>query len=194
MVPKMRIIALFGKSASGKDTLQNAVLKKYPKYYNKIISYTTRPQRPGEVEGFDYYYTSKENFAEMVFENKFIEALEFNGWFYGTPVSTLDVDKVNIGIFTPEGIQCLFEGQKEFNLDILPIYIKCDDKTRMLRILQRENNVDIGEMCRRYFTDEKDFAYDQIDFEHGIIFTDSARFSKRDLVEIINTYAQAFFD
>lgn len=44
----MKIVALIGKAGAGKDTILKKVLKKYPNYFNEIISCTTRPPREGE--------------------------------------------------------------------------------------------------------------------------------------------------
>ena len=51
---------------------------------------TTRKMRPGERDGIDYYFVSKEEFLKRVDEGKFLEHAEFVGNYYGTPL-----DKVN---------------------------------------------------------------------------------------------------
>ena len=47
---KIKIIALFGESASGKDTIQKLLTEEYPLTFNLIISCTTRPKRDNEEE------------------------------------------------------------------------------------------------------------------------------------------------
>ena len=64
-----KIIALFGKSASGKDTIQNYMCKNY-KNTHKIISCTTRPPRVNEVNGKDYFFISQDDFYNRFFDNK----------------------------------------------------------------------------------------------------------------------------
>lgn len=59
-----------------------------------------------------------------------LEATEFNGWHYGTALSNLSKNKINIGVFNPAGIYCLMEDP---NIDLSVYYIKAKDKTRLLR-------------------------------------------------------------
>src|SRR5690554_1490220 len=46
---------------------------------------TTRPMRPGEQEGVDYFYRSKEAFEQMIENNQLLEHAEYVGNYYGTP-------------------------------------------------------------------------------------------------------------
>ena len=179
----IKILALFGKSASGKDTIQNLLLKNYPDTFHKIISCTTRPKRDYEIEGDDYHFISRAEFLDRMMNEEFIEALEFNGWFCGALISALDPDKVNIGIFTPEGIESLRLTASSYNLEVLPIYIMCDEKIRMLRALNREKHPDLGEIVRRYTTDEEDFR--DIDFGYISIDNDKNGIIEGDMVKTI---------
>ena len=193
MTSKIKILALFGKSGSWKDTVQNLLLTHTEDTFHKIVSCTTRPIRENEAEGHDYHFISKELFTLKMWDEEFIEALEFNGWFYGALISALDPNKINIGIFTPEEIESLFSTASAYNLEILPVYVKCPDKTRLLRILNREQNPDVAEICRRFAADEKDFSEIDLDFYFSIL-NDSDRI---DLVERIVTLlrdCKDFFD
>ena len=51
---------------------------------------TTRAPRPGEVDGVDYYFVSKEEFLKRISENKFLEWAEFVGNYYGTPLDKVE--------------------------------------------------------------------------------------------------------
>lgn len=162
-VKKYKVLALFGKSGAGKDTIQNWLVSNYPTKLNKIVSYTTRPKRDYEVEGEAYHYINIKEFTDRLLSFDFIEAAVFNNWGYGTSIQSLKSDKINIGVFNPEGIRTLISDPR---IDILPIYIDCKDKTRLLRILSREEEVDCNELCRRFFADEKDFS--NLDFGYLI--------------------------
>ena len=186
---KIKIVALFGKSAAGKDTVQKELLKQGD--FHKIVSCTTRFPREGEVDGIDYHFLTHKGFTEDLFENKFIEALEFNGWFYGTKIEDLNKEKINIGIFTPEGILCLIDSEYSCNLSILPIYIECPDKIRLMRALDREEDPNIGEICRRYEADEKDFNI--IDYYFRSVRNDNEPTALKDSVQKILDYTKAFF-
>ena len=92
-----------------------------------------------------------------------LEATVFKGWGYGTPLEALKQDKINVGVFNPEGIECLLADSR---LEVLPIYIYAPDKVRLIRALNRELNPDCAEICRRYEADERDFR--DIDFDYSI--------------------------
>ena len=122
---------------------------------NPIISCTTRPIRENEIEGLDYHFISLTEFTRKVLKGEMLEATEFREWFYGTPLSSLVKDKINIGVFNPDGIKSLLADER---LNVQVFEISAPDKQRLLRYLLRENNPDCAEMCRRYFTDEEDFS------------------------------------
>ena len=160
LIGQYKIIALFGKSGSGKDTIQKWMVSNL-KNMNGIVSCTTRPPRDNEIDGVDYHFIDLPVFTQMVLDGKMLEATEFNTWFYGTAINSLDINKINVGVFNVYGIQCLLQDNR---LDVLPIYIDCYDKTRLLRILNREDNPNCYEICRRYIADEEDLK--KVDFDY----------------------------
>ena len=56
-------ICLIGKSCSGKDTVTKELISMG---YEKIITYTTRPQRNGEIDGIHYHFISEKLFKKMI--------------------------------------------------------------------------------------------------------------------------------
>ena len=151
---KIKIIAIMGKSASGKDTIMKELVKRNPSL-NEIVSYTTRPQRDYEINTVHYNFITIEEFVEMVSNDEMLEATNFNDWWYGTSINSLKKDAVNIGVFNPEGVFALLESDDILDIDIY--YVLAKDKTRLIRQLTREENPNIKEILRRYQTDEKDF-------------------------------------
>ena len=158
---RYQVLALIGKAGAGKDTIQNVTCEAHPGIFHKIISHTTRPPRDNEVDGADYHFTDIPDFTRRVLSCDMLEATEFRGWFYGTSLESLDENKVNIGVFNPAGVRAILESP---DVDVKVIYIDTNDKTRLLRYLNRSENPDCAEMCRRYYADEKDFA--DLDFEY----------------------------
>jgi guanylate kinase len=71
-------------SGAGKTTLSRALLARDPNVIMSV-SVTTRAPRPGEVEGKDYFFVSKERFAQMRDRNELLEYAEVFGNYYGTP-------------------------------------------------------------------------------------------------------------
>lgn len=157
---KIKILALFGKSGAGKDTIQQWIVSNIPDTKG-IVSCTTRPPRDYEIDGIHYYFLSNEKFAEKVLDGTMLEAASFNGWFYGTDIKELDSKKINIGVFNIKGIERLLEDSR---IEVLPVYIKAFDKTRLHRNLNREEWPDCEEICRRFLTDEEDFRC--VDFDY----------------------------
>ena len=154
MEKKIKILALFGKSASGKDSIQKWIVSNYPQLTNKIVSCTTRPPRSGEQDGVDYFFLSDEEFAKKVLDGSMLEATSFREWFYGTALDQLNPEKINVGVFNITGVECILDDPR---LDVVPVWIHASDKTRLRRSLNREDNPDCKEICRRFLADEKDF-------------------------------------
>jgi guanylate kinase len=159
---RIKVLALFGKSSVGKNTILNSLMKNYD--LNRIIACTTRPRRDNEIDGVDYHFLDIKDFTSQMVAGELLEASEFNNWFYGTQFSELRKDKVNVGIFNTKTIREIINNP---NLHVLSVQIVCEDKERLQRSLKREQNPDCREICRRYLSDEEDFA--NIDFPYTLV-------------------------
>ena len=78
------LIVLSGFSGAGKGTLMKELMKAYDNYALSI-SMTTRNPRPGEVDGREYFFSTRETFEEKIAQNGLIEYAEYCGNYYGTP-------------------------------------------------------------------------------------------------------------
>ena len=78
------VFIISGPSGSGKDTLMVELFKKRPEIKFSISS-ITRGMREGEVEGVKYNFISKEQFEQMIKEDKLLEYNSYVGNYYGTP-------------------------------------------------------------------------------------------------------------
>ena len=149
-----KIIALCGKSGAGKDSLMMAIFSHLEKYLNPIVSHTTRPKREKEIADKSYHFVSEDEFLTLIDENKMLETTNFNNWYYGTSIDSLSNDKINIGVFNPDGIMSLLEDDR---IELEIYYITAKGKTRLIRQLNREENPDVDEIIRRYDADEIQF-------------------------------------
>jgi guanylate kinase len=70
-------------SGAGKSTLLNALRPGADFIYS--ISCTTRQPRPGEIDGEDYYFLTREEFERRIAANAFLEYANVHGQYYGTP-------------------------------------------------------------------------------------------------------------
>ena len=150
---KYRVIAICGKSASGKDTLLQRMVNQNPEVH-EIVSCTTRPSREGEVDGINYFFLSLEEFAHKDTMGEMLEVSKFRDWFYGTPIDGLNPNLINVGVFNPTGIYSLFNDDR---IDLYVVLVQASDKVRLIRSLRREANPDVDEIVRRYSTDKEDF-------------------------------------
>jgi guanylate kinase len=84
-----KLIVISAPSGSGKTTIAKAVMKKYPAMLFSV-SATTRPRRPNETEGKDYFFLSNDEFKARVDRGELVEWEEIYGNYYGTLKSEVD--------------------------------------------------------------------------------------------------------
>ena len=80
---KGHIIIVMAPMASGKGILISHIIKRFP-MMKRLVSCTTRTRRPGEKEGEDYFFLSRDEFERKMKAHEFIEWSEFSGNLYGT--------------------------------------------------------------------------------------------------------------
>lgn len=88
-------------SGAGKTSLVRALVER-DHGVRLSVSYTTRPPRPGEVDGIDYYFVDEAKFVEMLARNDFLEHALVYGNRYGT-------SRARIETLRSEGIDLIFE-------------------------------------------------------------------------------------
>lgn len=172
------MIILVGESASGKSTIEKILADEYG--YKRTVSYTTRPPREGEVNGIDYHFISEDEYTEKFNSGYFVETGAYNGWFYGT--TREQYDENTVCVLTPHGLRQIKKNFGENNISTF--YIKVPRRDRLIKILQRGDNVD--EAIRRNQSDvgQYDGIEDEVDF---VIENDNYEKSPKECAkEIIN--------
>ena len=91
-----KLLIISGFSGVGKGTVVNKLIDKYDDY-TISISATTRKQRVGEVDKVNYFFVSKEEFEDMIANNKLLEYAQYVDNYYGTPLEFVN-EKLNEGI------------------------------------------------------------------------------------------------
>lgn len=81
---KGKLAVISGASGVGKGTVLGIMMKKR-KDLSFSVSATTRPPRPGEVDGVHYYFVTREKFEEMIRNGEFLEYDAHAANYYGTP-------------------------------------------------------------------------------------------------------------
>lgn len=82
-IKKGLIFILSAPAGTGKTTLVQKLVHEFPSIVQSI-SFTTRAPRPGEIDGKDYFFITKDEFQKKIAANEFLEYVELYGDFYGT--------------------------------------------------------------------------------------------------------------
>lgn len=97
MTKRGMLIVLSGPSGVGKGTVRKAIFDQPGNDFQYSISMTTRKPRPGEVNGKDYFFVSKEEFEQKIQAGEMLEYAKYVDNYYGTPLKwindTLDAGK-----------------------------------------------------------------------------------------------------
>ncbi|XP_030016089.1 guanylate kinase isoform X4 [Sphaeramia orbicularis] len=92
-----RPVVLSGPSGAGKSTLLKKLMKEYDSVFGFSVSHTTRSPRPGEENGKDYHFVTREVMQAGIDKGDFIENAEFSGNMYGTSKAAVhDVQAKNL--------------------------------------------------------------------------------------------------
>lgn len=83
------LVVMSGPSGSGKDTVAQRLMQLHPEI-EISISATSRPMRPGEAEGVNYYYLTREAFEQRIEAGQILEYTEYCSNYYGTPKAEVD--------------------------------------------------------------------------------------------------------
>ena len=83
------LFVVSGAAGTGKDSVVKALREAHPEI-EKTVSATTRTPRPGEQEGVDYYYRTREQFQQLLENDQVVEHNFYNGNYYGTLKSEVE--------------------------------------------------------------------------------------------------------
>lgn len=163
----MHLFYLMGKSASGKDTIYEALLQDESLALKPLIPWTTRPIRATEQEGVEYHFTDEHGLRFLEEQGRVIEKrtyqTEHGPWTYFTVDEHRDPSCSLLGIGTLESCRKIREYYPAGY--VIPIYIEVEDGIRLARALKRERkpgNHRYEEMCRRFLADQKDFSEENL--------------------------------
>ena len=164
------LVVISGPSGVGKGTVRKALFNRTGHNLDYSVSMTTRKPREGEVDGVDYNFIDKSQFRRLKIQNFFAETATYNEWYYGTAKKDCTNDKV--AVLTPHGLRQL---KKIDGIEITSFYINVPRRDRLIKILQRGDNIE--EAYRRSLSDvgmfdgikdEVDFVIDNFGYEKSI--------------------------
>ena len=146
------MLILCGKTCSGKDTIKRELIARG---LEGVVTYTTRPPRPGEIDGVNYHFITQQDFMNKKESGFFLETTSYKvasgeTWFYGTAKDSLKDDSVII--MNPDGIKVIHR-HSELKAKPVIIYIDANEKTILNRLRLRGDNPE--EATRRLEADYK---------------------------------------
>lgn len=153
------MIVLTGKTASGKDTVLKRLLSRFPSL-KRVVTTTSRNPRPGEKEGIDYFFISKEVFKKRIENGEFIEYVEYGGNLYGTEKRRLISDSNLIWRIDPSRAGRIRE---LISTKVLVIYLTVSDEIVLQRLKKRglsQEEIDRRMAEDRGFWQKYQSAYD----------------------------------
>lgn len=165
------IIAILGKSCSGKDTIVQKLAEEYRNDSRVSIakSYTTRPKRIDEEDGKEYHFVTDDEYKKMLYEEKnlVVNTVFFVGenvLRYGITKEELQKSDINIVILNPYSIGQLKRSFSE--KEIFTILLEVPKTKRILRYFKRDtfNLKNIKNCFRRAKADDRDFKKLNVDY------------------------------
>ena len=156
-----RLIIISGPSGVGKGTICNRVLEK-DRSLALSVSATTRKMGPGEEEGREYYFYSKEKFQSVIDAGGFLEWAEIHGNFYGTPRQKVEeyLDQgrdVILEIDVQGGLQV----QKKMGDRCVMIFVVPPSEEELLRRIYGRNREKPEEIAVRMKTAQWEMAQEE---------------------------------
>ena len=87
MADRGLLIVFSGPSGVGKGTVRREIFENSDNQFQYSVSMTTRAHRPGEVDGVDYFFRTREEFEDLIRQGQMLEYAEYVGNYYGTPLT-----------------------------------------------------------------------------------------------------------
>ena len=108
------LIVFSGPSGVGKGTVRQEIFSTPDHQFEYSVSMTTRPKRPGEVDGVDYFFRTREEFEDLIKKGQMLEYAEYVGNYYGTPLTYVNetLDK-GIDVFLEIEVQGALQVKKK---------------------------------------------------------------------------------
>ena len=108
------LIVFSGPSGVGKGPVRQEIFSTPDHKFEYSVSMTTRAKRPGEVDGKDYFFRSREEFEELIRNGQMLEYAEYVGNYYGTPLTYVNetLDK-GIDVFLEIEVQGALQVKKK---------------------------------------------------------------------------------
>lgn len=174
------MIILVGASASGKSVVVKELIKNFN--LQKVVTYTTRPMRIGEIDNVDYHFIDKETFLTKKNKDFFVETAFYNNNYYGTSYEDISSNKVLI--LEPNGANTYYDKLKD---KIFIVYLQASDDERKKRMHERGDSEE--DIIKRIKNDVKYFAIEN--FKKIDLIVETENYSISEVANIVyNSYKE----
>lgn len=157
-----KVLIFSAPSGSGKTTIVKRLLEQNP-MLSFSISATTRPQRPDEIDGQDYYFLTLEEFTQKLEKGEFVEAEEvYKGVYYGTLKS--EVTRIHASGQTVVFDVDVVGGtnlKKYFGNEALSLFVKAPSIAELESRLRARGTESATELKQRLVKAEKELTYEE---------------------------------
>ena len=165
-----KLIVLTGPSGVGKGTLVRSLLPRHQNLFLSI-SATTRQPRPGEVDGRDYFFKTRDQFEAMIAAGELLEWAEYAGNYYGTPLPPVKT-QIQQGNFVLLEIEVIGANRvKEIYADALRIFILPPSFDELEQRLRGRGNDPETAIAKRLVRAKEELAMSH-EFDHEIVNDD----------------------
>jgi guanylate kinase len=188
-----RLIVVSGPSGAGKTTVLKEVFERCP-FLELSVSATTRPPRPGELDGRDYYFLSQQDFARRRAAGDFLECFEVygRGYWYGTL-------KEEVAPRLAAGKWVVLEIDVEGTLAVLrqypeavTIFVRPESVDELERRLRRRGTESEAAIQRRLEVARRELQF--MDRYAYVVTNESIEEAVQEIVEILQSFKECAHD
>ena len=174
---KGKLIVISGASGVGKGTVLGIMMKKR-KDLSFSVSATTRPPRPGEIDGVHYYFISREKFEEMIAQGAFLEYDAHADNYYGTPRAQAE-EKMEQGLLLLDIEPMGAKQVKQSAPDAVLIFIMPPSREELERRLRSRGDTSEEDMEKRL--SKARWEYSQAHLYDYIVISDTPQRTVNDI-------------
>ncbi len=177
-----RVFVITGPSGVGKGTLIRGLMERVSEL-ELSVSATTRPPRPGERDGVDYHFLTREQFDAKVAAGEFVEHADYAGRSYGTLRSELEA---RVGAGVPVVLEIEVQGARQVRAampEAVQVFVAPPSLSALRTRLIARGTDDAAEVERRLQVAERELGA-QPEFAH-VVVNDRLEDALDGLVEIV---------
>ena len=168
----VRPICFCGPSGAGKSTLLKRLMKEYPTAFAFSVSHTTRNPRPGETNGKEYHFVTRDEMLQAIENGEFIENAVFSGNLYGTSKKAVETvsssGRICVLDIDIQGVKSM----KKTNLNPIYIFVKPPSLSELEKRLRDRGTETDESLQKRLDTAKIELEYEKSEenaFDHVLI-------------------------